>query len=440
MGQGVMQPLGIQGIEQREIMSARARGMGAVVAALPAGAESAVLNPAGLASLEHLSVSVGGLWRAIDWAETQHWNPNRYYAGISLYFADPAAYQTEPFASPDWTHRQTTTQLSALSGAMPFRWRDRRMAVALAYHTVAHLDDFDRNDNVLDPYIGQFRPEPVERPRPGEEIKVRWSAFERERTGHMQAATVAIGVALTSHLHVGVRVSRASGSSEDRQHLRDRGMFLLREDAHDYSFESLDGIGSLEGTSEFSAMSGALGLQWEHNVLRAGVIVELPHSITHSFKYRDAGSSTTSRAGASEIDVPARVIAGAALRPTARAVLAVDYFWQDFTALESSGAAPDWGRTHGIGLGLEWRLGPDTHARAGFRRDPKPFRIEGSGLLGETATGDAYSAGLGQAMGPVELNVSYEVQLLTYQDRWESNVDYNRIRRHNVLFGASYRL
>ena len=459
-GQGVIQPLGAQGIEQRDLMSVRARGMGTVFAAIPGQVESVVLNPASLAAVERPAFSASGFWRTGDWAETQHWNPNRYYAGLSLYFADPEDYTTEPFASPDWTHRQNALQLAAVGGAMPFLLFGRRIVVGAMLHNAAHLGNYDRNDNVLDPYIGQFRPEPVERPKPGEEIEVKWAAFNRERSGHMRAATLAAGMELSSSLQVGFRVSQLWGRSTDRQEIRTRGFFLLREDAHDYSYVDQDPADAMlwNGHSDYSGFSVAFGLQWHFNALSAGILYELPHTITRSFVQNGDLSTVVpdffSVEGDDDITVPARIVAGVAIRPTSRLTLALDYFRQDYSALKVDttpetfldnfpplkvgDTAPDWGLTHGVSLGMEWALSERTWVRAGFRRDPQPFHVEGSGLLGETAVGDGFSAGFAQQLSILMLNVSYEYQRLQYQDRWESNVDYNRIRKHNVLVGLNY--
>ena len=443
-----MQPLTIQGLERQEPATVRARGMGAVSTAIPGSPESIVLNPAGLASLPGPALSASGLWLSRDWAETQHWNPNRYYAGLSLYFSDPEDYRSEPLSEPDWTHEQGAFKIATIGGAIPVSLSGRRVALGVMLHQVAQLDDYDRNDNVLDPYIGQFRPDPIERPKPGEEIEVRWTAFERQRTGQMRAISTAVGFELVRSLHVGMRISRTWGSSSDRQYSRDIGMFMLREDAHDYSHEVASGQISWNGSSDFSGWSGAVGIRWQYEVLSAGIIYQFRHSITQAYSRSgqvqgpDSGNMSFSQVGEDEISLPARVVAGIALRPASSVLLAADYFWQDYEALEISStertAMPDWGRTRGIGLGVEWQVRAGSFVRAGFRRDPQPFRIEGFGLLGHTATGDAFSAGFGTDLSIVTLDIAYEFQRLRYQDRWESNVDYNRIRKHNVLFGVTY--
>lgn len=447
-GQGVMQPLTIHGVEQQHASAVRARGMGAVFAAMQGSAESTVLNPASLASLARPVLSASATWLRTDWAETQHWNPNRYYAGLSLFFSDPDDYRSEPLSRPDWTFDQRLFQLAAVGGALPFGVAGRKLAVGIMAHQRAHLGSFDRNDNVLEPYIGRFRPDPVERPRPGEEIEVRWSAFERERTGTMRALSVALAMEASERFHIGLRLSRTSGSSADRQTVQDVGMFFLREDAHDYSYEPTPGMTSWSGSSDFSGWNTALGLRWEHPVLSLGMMYELPHSVKQRFRRTGmvqaaaSGNSGFTVVAAGDIRMPSRVTAGVLLRPSSRIALAADYFRQNYESLSvrsiGPDRAPDWGLARGVGLGAEWQLLDETWLRAGVRRDPQPFRIEGFGLVGQTATGDALSLGLGRRLGQVMLDAAYEFRRLRYEDRWESNVDYNRIRRHNFLLGASY--
>ncbi len=447
-GQGVMQPLSVQGVEPQESVTVRARGMGSAVTALSGSIESVILNPAGLASLSRPTLSTSGAWFQQDWAETQHWNPNRYYAGMSLFFADPDEYRSKPLSAPDWTHSQGTFRLATVGGAIPLRLGDRALTVGVKLHQTAQLSDYDRNDNVLDPYIGQFRPDPIERPKPGEEIVVRWSAFERERTGYMQAVSTAAGLELSEKFHVGLRISRTWGSSTDRQEIRETGVFFLREDAHDYDHEPANGAVLWNGSSEYSSWGGVLGLQWQYDVITVGITYQFPSSLRRNF--RNTGQSRSAdgdvrsltQVGVDKVRLPARIRAGVALRPIPDVTLAADYSWQNFTDLKVTGSgvttAPDWGMVQGIGLGGEWNFLGDTFLRAGFRRDPQPFRIEGFGLVGRTATGDAFSAGFGTSVSVLTLDIAYEFQRLRYQDRWESNVDYNRVRKHNVLFGVSY--
>ncbi|MCY3629500.1 MAG: hypothetical protein F4120_02610 [Rhodothermaceae bacterium] len=449
-GQGVMQPLSIQGLERQELMTARARGMGSAVTALSGSIESAILNPAGLASLSRPTFSTSGAWFRQDWAETQHWNPNRYYAGMSLYFADPEDYRSEPLSEPDWTYNQSSLRLATMAGAVPLEVGDQTLTLGIVFHQIAQLSDYDRNDNVLDPYIGQFRPDPIERPKPGEEIPVQWSAFERERTGHLQAVSSSVGFELHESFHVGLRVSRIWGSSTDRQHTRNVGMFLLREDAHDYSYEAATGSLAWDGSSEYSGWRGVFGMQWQYDMITVGVTYQFASNLRQKFtnmgreQTQESGARNHTQVGEHQVEIPARIGTGVVLRPIPSIVLAADYFWQNFSDLKVLGSAmgsgPDWGMVQGIGLGAEWNLHGATFLRAGFRRDPQPFRIEGFGLVGQTATGDAFSVGLGTSISILTLDLAYEFQNLHYQDRWESNVDYNRVRKHSVLVGVTYAL
>ncbi len=442
--QGVIEPLGIQGIEQQELASVRARGMGGVFAAVPGSPESVVLNPAGLAHVERPSVAIAGHWKSRSWAETQHWNPNRYYAGLSLFFSDPDDYTTEPLKNPGWTHSQQSMQLASALGVYPVQLNGRSLVFGVGFHLVAHLGDFDRNNNVLDPYIGQFRPEPVHRPNPGEEITVHWSAFERERLGHLNALVTSAGYELARNLTIGLRVAHTWGSTSDRQEITHRGLFILREAAHDYSHEPGSGTLAWSGTSSFSSLESTVGMQWQIGVLSLGATWQLPTTVTREVEYQKTGQLEQSpvegmvTTSTQEIEVPTRFVLGVALQPARSWLMAFDYVRQDYSALSANGYTPDWGLVQGIGLGLEWHIRSTTVIRVGYREDPQPFRITGSGLLGETARGEGYSAGISQQLRRLQVHVSYELQHLRYHDRWESNVDYNKIDKHNVLVGATY--
>ncbi len=464
--QGVMQPLAIQGIQQQDPSAARARALGGAFAASgDSGPEALLLNPAGLIGMSRPALSVSGLWRSRNWAETQHWNPNRYYAGISLYFSDPEAYRSDALSAPDWTHAQETFRPAFAGGAFPFSLGGRKAVVGIAWSLVADLSDYDQNDNVLDPYIGQFRPVPVDRPNPGEEIEVTWSSFERRRAGTIRAVSPAVALEILPRVHFGLRFSWWRGASDDTQRHRGRGQFILREDAHDYSFSALDGLVEWNGSSEYGGWTAAGGLHWKTDVLGLGALYQLPIRLTRSVSYDgiyvdpDGRSSNHTVKEKEEIALPFRFTAGASFRPASALMLTVDYFIRHYEELEVRAPAGnellrqnapgdpgslsylrlDWGPVRGVRLGLEWELREHWFFRAGFRQDPQPFRIEGFGLLGQMARGNAFSAGLGLPIGPVAFDLAYDYQRLLYQDRWESNVDYNRIRKHNLLFGATYR-
>ena len=464
--QGVMQPLTIQGIQQQDPVAVRARAMGGAFAASGHGNPDAMLlNPAGLTSIARPTLSVAGLWQSRNWAETQHWNPNRYYAGISLYFFSPETYRSDALSVPDWSHTQDAFYPAFAGGAFPFSLGNRTVTLGIAWHLVADLSDYDRNDNVLDPYIGQFRPVPVDRPKPGEEIEVTWSSFERQREGTIRALSPVVAIQVLPHVHLGLRFSYWKGASDDIQHHNSRGQFLLREDAHDYSFAALNGSVRWDGVSEYSGWTAAGGLRWEKDMLGLGVLYQLPIRLTRSVSYdgvhvdRDGRISNHTVQEDEEITLPFQFTAGAAFQPAATLMLTVDYFIHHYEELEIqapagsglfrqnpltdigilSGARLDWGPVRGVRLGLEWEVRESWFVRAGFRQDPQPFRIEGFGLLGQTARGNAFSTGFGFPIGPATFDLAYDLQRLFYQDRWESNVDYNRIRKHNLLFGATYR-
>ena len=189
-------------------------------------------------------------------------------------------------------------------------------------------------------------------------------------------------------------------------------------------------------------------MQWQYDMVTVGVTYQFASNLSRKFtntgreQTQENGARNHTQVGEHQVEIPARIGTGIVLRPIPSIVLAADYFWQNFSDLKVLGSAmnsgPDWGMVQGIGLGAEWNLHGATFLRAGFRRDPQPFQIEGFGLVGQTATGDAFSVGFGTSISILTLDLAYEFQNLHYQDRWESNVDYNRVRKHSVLVGVTY--
>lgn len=449
--QGIAQPLTIQGLDQTYVAGVRARAMGGAVTARAGDEEALFWNPAGLAGVERLTVSASGAAQATGWAESQRWNPNRYYAGLSLYFQNPEAYAYEPFERPDWTNTARVFRPGHAAVVLPFALGGRPAAVAAAAHQVVDLTDYDRNDNVLDPYIGNFRPEPVPRPTPSDSVTAIWSGFERERTGALYALTAGGAAEVLPRLRVGVRLSYWTGSSDDRERRYNRGRFVFFETAHLFDAYDLSGSTTWTGTSEYTAFTGALGLHLTQDAFTLGLTIQAPTTVTRDWT-RDvdvvdpAGArSRRSESGRDEVTLPVAVTVGGMLRPSASLALAADYQYQNFEAMDvdAAGSAevfPAWYAAHGVRLGLEWRATRRIAVRAGYREDPRPFRIEGAGIVEETARGSVYSAGLGFDGAAFRFDLTYEYHYLLYFDRWESNVNHARTVTHRLLAGVTWRL
>lgn len=445
MGQGVSQPLTIQGINQEYLVGARGRAMGGAFTAIADDATAMFWNPAGMVDLSSLNVSVGFVQNNKEWAESQRWSPNRYYGGSSLFFQNESAYGLDPFDDPDWTYDINSTSLGHVAVVLPLN----RIAVGLAYHHAVDLDDYDRNDNVLSPNIGTLRPEPLARPvNPEDTVRTTWSSYSRGREGTIHAFTPAVSIRLLQNISLGVSASYWTGSSDDREAHTTLGGFEFRSSAHDYNFVEQSGSSSWVGSSDYEALSAQIGVKIAQPFFTIGAVVNLPTKLTRTWSRSLStvdGTGQTSNAaleGEDEITLPAAITMGVTLRPSDRMNLAVAYKLQDYDQMEVTSASADlmpaWKATNGLRLGLEWNPKDWLALRAGFREDPRPFEVEGSGLIGETAKGNIFSGGFGVSWNSLSVDAVYEFHQLVYFDRWESNVNQARERSNTFMLTTSW--
>lgn len=457
--QGIAQPLTIHGIDQAYLPGARARAMGGAFTAVSDDATAMLWNPSGLAQVGGLSVSAGAAARFTTWDEYQRWIPNRFYGGSSLYFKNPESYPEDPFENPDWSFSNDEVRLGHVAAAYPFSLAGRTVAFGLAYHQAVDLTAYDRNDNVVDPYIGTLRPGPIRRPvNPADSVDAVWSSFDRLREGAIYAISPAIAVEVFNGLRVGGRMSIWNGSSDDRESHDYRGIFTFRESAHDFSFRDSVAAMSWAGTSDYSGWSASLGLQFERQYFTIGLLMELPSEVTREWEREivstdPAGTSTRrDETGEETMTLPHRITFGATVRPSTSLGISFDYSRQDLSELELDraggivGPAPAWIAQEGIRLGVEWSATDWLDLRGGYREDARPFAEVGSAFVNEEgaeierARGSILSGGVGLGWQNVRVDATYEFHSLDYVDRWESNANHARERSHVVVFGISYAL
>ena len=459
VAQGVAQPLTIHGIDQAYLPGARARAMGGAFTAVSDDATAILWNPSGLAQVGGLSISAGGVATYTKWDEYQRWVPNRFYGGSSLYFQNPDSYPEDPFDNPDWTFSNNGARLGHVAAAYPFEISGRKVAIGLAYHQSIDLTAYDRNENVIDPYIGTLRPGPIARPlNPADSVEAVWSSFERVRDGAIYAFSPAVAVELFDGLRLGGRVSLWNGSSDDSQSYDYHGIFTFRSTAHDFSFRDSVAASAWTGTSDYSGWSASLGLQFEQRYFTIGLLAQLPADLTRKWTRgvvsTDALGTTTrnDESGEETITMPHRITLGASVRPSSALAVSFDYSRQDFGNLELDragsvgGPLPLWIAQEGIRVGAEWNALEWLDLRAGYREDARPFAEEGSAFVNEQgveverARGTIFSGGIGLEWRNVRLDATYERHNLDYVDRWESNANHARENSHVVVFGISYAL
>ncbi|MEM1115410.1 MAG: hypothetical protein AAF845_00220 [Bacteroidota bacterium] len=437
-------PLSIQGLDRQEAVGARARAMGGVRASGLATSAALFSNPAALRHLTEAEARLGGGAVAQALSQDQTWVPNRLYLELSLIFEnDPTSPNpTRAFddITPDWDENLSSVRptLGSVAVPLPFAPGGVELTAGLGAAQVADLDHYFQNNNALDPNIGEIRPEPIPRIQDGDSLLVGWAQFSRQRTGAVYGITPALALA-RGPFSLGLSATVLTGSSDDTEQVLDRGEFTLRFQNRFSLAAPTGGETVVTGTSDVSGTRFALAGGFETGVLAFDAVWQPGYTLSREWSRSDG------TAGTDEVQFASAFTVGASVRPSDRLVVAADV---DLRALgsaevlyaDSTEAVQPWVSGSTVHLGAEFQAFDGLALRGGYREQAQAFAPAGAALLDRPARADVFGAGVGLALGPVALDVTYELSSLRYEDLWLSNGNDNSVTRHAVFFEAAYAL
>ena len=437
-------PLTVQGLDQQAAPGARARAMGSVRASGLASSAALFTNPAALSALERAEARLGGGVAAQAYAQEQTWVPNRLYLELSLIFEnDPSSPNpTRAFDDirPDWERDEFNARptLGSVAAPLPFAPAGVEVTAGLGVAQTASLDHFFQNNNALDPNIGSIRPEPIPRIQQGDSLMVGWAQYSRRREGALYGITPAVALA-RGPVTLGLSATVLTGSSDDRERLRDRGEFTLRYQNRFSLAAPTGGQSEVTGTSDYSGTRLAVAGSAEFGVVTANAVWQPGYTLTRDWSRSD-GTSGTDR-----VDFASALVIGASARPTDGLQIAADV---DLRALGSADvrlAGQDepvqpWVSGATVHFGAEYMARPWLALRGGYHEQAQAFAPAGAALQDEPVRSDVFAGGLGLALGGVALDVTLEHARLRYDDLWLSNANANRLTTNTVLFEAAYAL
>ncbi len=458
-GQGLFKPLTYQALDQFVLRSARSMGLGGAAIAL--GNESSVLfsNPAALMQLETAELRFGGTVYNYRDQQEQDWLPNRFYPNFSLLMenmldgiqdpvvTNPADKLQKPYDTimPDWENARTAVRPALLSAAVPFEIEGIRIVAGVGFAEAVNLDYYYRNNNNLDPNIGQYRPSPMPVLRGTDTLAARWYSSAVQREGAIYRITPAASVTLFERFSLGAAVTVLTGSSDDSEIQIERGR-LLFDAVYRVRNDSVYFRSSASGTSTYSGVVTTIGAFFRGEHISVGFSVQPSVTIERTWDMtttRDTtGSSTvTTASGADDLRIPLQLSIGFALYPTERWSLGVDYTIRQFddVTFTSGGGSPvnPWLSSKSLRGGIEFRATDWLRVRGGYREEVQTYAPEGAGLIGEPVRGDAYTAGLGMRFGILGVDMAYEYKRIEYQDIWMTNVNTNTLKQHTIVLETS---
>lgn len=458
-GQGVNPPLAIQGLDRFEVRSARAVSMGGTGVALGNDANALFVNPASLSQLTRLEARVGLEWANTQYVQTQQWTPNRFYPTFSLLMenliggitppntTDPQAQLQRSYDTmlPNWKEIRDVLRPAVFSAAVPFEIGSVKVVGALGAAQMFNLNYFYRNNNGLDPNIGNYRPEPLSIVRGSDSLVVQWFASARERKGAIYGITPAVSVSMLENLSVGASLSILTGRSDDAEQRIDRGRLVFNA-VYAFRNDSVDHSVNVTGTSKYSGLLPQISAFYRAEMFSIGASLRLPGTITRAWdktttERRDGAGTALVSSGEDKVKLPSSISLGLALYPGKKTSIGIDYVvhgYQNAELTPGGGATVNpWLGGSFLRAGAEYRPLKWLALRMGYRDDLQVFAPEGTGLLNDPARGSVYSGGVGISLGRFGFDVAYEYSLLKYDETWMTNVNYTKVERNAIILETS---
>ena len=440
VAQGLADPLTLQGLDQIQILGARARGMGGASVGNPSDATALFSNPAALRVLSAPEIRISGWTRASTISQRQEWIPDRLYGEFSLLMENRQTYRIAPVdnISANWEQTSSTIRPSLAVGALPVNLGGIDVVLGIGGAELFDLNHYYRNNNGLNPNIGQLRPAPIPRVSGTDSLMVDWFQFVREREGVIYAVTPAISVALTADISLGFSVSVLSGSSDDAESRTGRGLFNLKVN-NNYSLAATDYHRAMSGTSTYSGTFTTVGFFYKTETIGIGISARTPFTLTQE---QDFGSvfdtagvrSVSQQSGSVEVKFPWIYTVGIALHPANNLSIGIDYGIRELNLVEAKAAdgntSTPWLASRVFHTGAEYRMTEELVVRLGYRQTANGFGEEGSGLTEEAVGGSAYSLGAGYRFGVIHVDGFYEMAETEFIDRWLSNANFNSRSSH----------
>lgn len=460
--QDMADPLTFQGMEHYNPLNVRSRAMGGSgVAAL--GQVSALFsNPASLADLSGLEISVGGSWRNLGHEQSQRWNPNRFYADLSIMLEnrfdnikdpeiirDSTDFLHKPFddLKPAWKNDNSSARPSAMAAGIPFSLAGLKFAAGVGFSEWINLDHYYQNNNALGPNIGNYRPSPLPIVAQGDTLLVEWYQFIRQREGAVYGIAPALALTPVEGVSLGLSLAVLTGSSDDIEIRNDRGHLRLLYNS--YLLDSVHSGRSVKGKSEYSGLLPTIGCLVNQEYYSIGVTLRPPSTIERKWSETatsvDGDTTLASYGeGTDKMKMPWFYALGIMLHPSEKVNLSVDYLYQQYAGVtyssQEAGEISPWVSSKAFRVGVEYNHKKWLSLRAGAREEIQAFAPAGQGLIGEPAPGAVYSAGFGIRFANVTVNGAYEYGILKYNDLWQSNVNTNRVRSHCASLELGYKI
>ncbi len=473
-------PLAFQGLSNSVDYTAKSIAMGNAFTSLSRDLGSLYFNPAGLASISRIKVSVSANSQQKKWFENQDYRSNRFQVHLPFYLeglytpgelnidtltGEPAwdneiaidsnYVVREPemgkgkFSEDgaDWVEDVNTFTVNTLALALPMTLLDKNVVLSVGYKNRYNVTDFDRNDTYLDPHLGYSKYDMPQRVADGDTLKVNWYRYLRDRSGNLHQGKIAVGVEMTKNLKLGLGLTMMTGETEDMQYLNKYGYFdIVNNNRFRFGFDTLDT--RVEGKSTLQSFAFNIGAIYSIEKLSVGINLDIPHTITREYDYTKTtvtGEKSVSQkfSGTDELELPLAMTVGVNFQPIEKFIFSVDYHANNYSkaTFKLADAMADsahnaWVDQRSWHCGIEYKILPYLSLMGGYQHIPQAFVPDGAAFEDRGPQAESYSLGAGMDFFNLgRITVAYKMNKLKYYDQYMSNTNYNVIKYNNLSIG-----
>ncbi len=467
-------PIAFQGISTPVMNGVRAIAMGGAYTAAAGDINSLFWNPAGLTSIDGISISITGDSYKKSWQENQEYRPNRQFVSLGFildgmlipdpvnnglfdhdvfnndtnYVVTDPILGTDHFSkdAADWTRAANGSGPLSVTIGLPLHMLGKKFYVAAAMNKKFNVQDYDRNHTYISPHIGYFQYEgEIDRVSdPLDSIRVLWSDYERIRTGDIWGYNAAVGMALNENISFGLGIEMISGETDDSGYLNRVGYFdLIDANLMAFSYDTLNT--STAGTSNFSSTALNISTLINFSKINIGLRINPGYTVKREWDYTFENDTlgTTAMSGTDEMKVALGYAFGVSVQPTDFFRIAADLSKTNHSSNEFTFAIEDtthrgWADQIIVGLGVEYKPFSWLSLMGGYRSLPETFIPDGAAIKDRGPAVNSMTAGASIKILNGYLDLAYENRSLKYYDQYFSNTNYVLNSVENITVG--YRL
>ncbi len=466
-----------QGLGQTVDGGAQAMAMGGAWTAMSGQLDNLFHNSAGLANLKKRIVSVSGNYYKKDWWENQVYRPDRYFVTLpfyleGMYVPDPknngvldrdlaldSSYVVHPpkdsgkrvdsKEAADWTRQKSAPVFNNIALAFPLHLFGRNVVLAAAYQQKINFLDYDRNNTYLVPMIGTSLYQGfVSRVNGNDTLNLKWFQYQRQRSGSLHSVRGAVAVKASKRLSLGLSFEYTFGTSTDLLLLNKKGYFgLIDENKFFFTFDTLNH--SERGTSDFTTLSAAVGLQYRFDNVTIGINVNLPRSVTRDWHYTindqtAALQESANVSGQDHLDIPASYRLGLVFEPIKSFTFSLAYGYAPYsqsnvTLGQADSTFRKWPDQYVLSGGLRYRVGNFLTLMGGYRWESALFVPDGVGFTDRGPDKTSITFGSQLSFGGLgSVIFAYETKSMKYHDTYFSNTNYATEELQNFMIQYVY--